>query len=265
MGYGCLQIQYASVNQQVQILARVRCDLLPAQAAMPSLPPRSTSSCITPADWGRDDLLWGQCYGHPDQLTPMSPPRAVLCSWLKLRIKPPLYAYIVILCFAQCLNGESLENQTEAKNNVETATFQDEILSERCMASLTAQEYETDGLNTVPTCVIKLLFNFRKVTALFSQILISEVPPDREPLLTEKFKAQSYKLQSEGDQRKAERGAVTTPFPSMTYEEALAGYGTDKPDTRFGMKFTNNHEYFGYGRRTGFVVMTPKCRMREEL
>ncbi|KAM4655561.1 aspartate--tRNA ligase, mitochondrial isoform 1-T7 [Amazona ochrocephala] len=33
-----------------------------------------------------------------------------------------------------------------------------------------------------------------------------------------------------------ERGSISTPFPSMTYEEALADYGTDKPDTRFGMK-----------------------------
>ena len=26
------------------------------------------------------------------------------------------------------------------------------------------------------------------------------------------------------------------PFPSMPFAEALASYGTDKPDTRFGMK-----------------------------
>uniref|UniRef100_A0A8V5FID7 Uncharacterized protein n=1 Tax=Melopsittacus undulatus TaxID=13146 RepID=A0A8V5FID7_MELUD len=36
-----------------------------------------------------------------------------------------------------------------------------------------------------------------------------------------------------------ERGSISTPFPSMTYEEALADYGTDKPDTRFGMKIVD--------------------------
>ena len=33
-----------------------------------------------------------------------------------------------------------------------------------------------------------------------------------------------------------EKGSVSVPFPSITYEEAMRDYGVDKPDTRFDMK-----------------------------
>ncbi|KAL4656114.1 aspartate-tRNA ligase, mitochondrial [Arapaima gigas] len=41
-----------------------------------------------------------------------------------------------------------------------------------------------------------------------------------------------------------EKGSVSTPFPSMTYEEAMRDFGVDKPDTRFGMKLVNVTEVF---------------------
>lgn len=42
-----------------------------------------------------------------------------------------------------------------------------------------------------------------------------------------------------------DKGAVSTPFPSMTYEEAMRDYGVDKPDTRFEMKLVDVSEAFG--------------------
>ncbi|NWZ22041.1 SYDM protein, partial [Asarcornis scutulata] len=72
--------------------------------------------------------------------------------------------------------------------------------------------------------------------------------PDRQPEFTQIDIEMSFVDQA-GIQRliegllqyswPQERGAVTTPFPAMTYEEALADYGTDKPDTRFGMKIVD--------------------------
>ncbi|NXV75010.1 SYDM protein, partial [Atlantisia rogersi] len=72
--------------------------------------------------------------------------------------------------------------------------------------------------------------------------------PDRQPEFTQIDIEMSFVDQA-GIQRliegllqyswPEERGSIVTPFPSMTYEEALADYGTDKPDTRFGMKIVD--------------------------
>uniref|UniRef100_A0A8C5UUL3 Aspartate--tRNA ligase, mitochondrial n=1 Tax=Microcebus murinus TaxID=30608 RepID=A0A8C5UUL3_MICMU len=41
-----------------------------------------------------------------------------------------------------------------------------------------------------------------------------------------------------------DKDPLLVPFPSMTFAEALATYGTDKPDTRFGMKITDISDKF---------------------
>ncbi|XP_032147234.1 aspartate--tRNA ligase, mitochondrial isoform X3 [Sapajus apella] len=41
-----------------------------------------------------------------------------------------------------------------------------------------------------------------------------------------------------------DKDPVVVPFPSMTFAEALATYGTDKPDTRFGMKIIDISDVF---------------------
>uniref|UniRef100_A0A8C0KV19 Aspartate--tRNA ligase, mitochondrial n=1 Tax=Canis lupus dingo TaxID=286419 RepID=A0A8C0KV19_CANLU len=42
----------------------------------------------------------------------------------------------------------------------------------------------------------------------------------------------------------SDKDPVVVPFPSMTFAEALASYGTDKPDTRFGMKIVDISNVF---------------------
>ncbi|XP_016002679.2 aspartate--tRNA ligase, mitochondrial [Rousettus aegyptiacus] len=42
----------------------------------------------------------------------------------------------------------------------------------------------------------------------------------------------------------SDKGPVEVPFPSLTFAEALASYGTDKPDTRFGMKIVDLSDAF---------------------
>ncbi|XP_004761992.1 aspartate--tRNA ligase, mitochondrial isoform X2 [Mustela putorius furo] len=41
-----------------------------------------------------------------------------------------------------------------------------------------------------------------------------------------------------------DKDPVVVPFPSLTFAEALASYGTDKPDTRFGMKIIDISDLF---------------------
>ena len=47
--------------------------------------------------------------------------------------------------------------------------------------------------------------------------------------------------------------SVQAPFPRMTYHEAMEGYGSDKPDLRFGLKFANFNDIVSV---SGFKVFT---------
>lgn len=46
---------------------------------------------------------------------------------------------------------------------------------------------------------------------------------------------------------------ITKPFPRLTYRQAMETYGSDKPDTRFELKFTNLNDVVG---TSGFKVFT---------
>ncbi|XP_075383758.1 aspartate--tRNA ligase, mitochondrial [Tenrec ecaudatus] len=77
--------------------------------------------------------------------------------------------------------------------------------------------------------------------------------PDRQPEFTQIDIEMSFVDQT-GIQRLIEgllqyawpkdKDPVAVPFPSMTFAEALSTYGTDKPDTRFGMKIIDISDVF---------------------
>lgn len=77
--------------------------------------------------------------------------------------------------------------------------------------------------------------------------------PDRQPEFTQIDIEMSF-VEQTGIQRLVEgllqyswpgdKDPLVTPFPSMTFAEALATYGTDKPDTRFGMKIVDVSDVF---------------------
>ena len=46
---------------------------------------------------------------------------------------------------------------------------------------------------------------------------------------------------------------LPTPFPRMSYRDAMDGYGSDKPDLRFGLKFTDVTELFRGGEFKAFA------------
>lgn len=71
-------------------------------------------------------------------------------------------------------------------------------------------------------------------------------------------------------------GAITTPFPRLTYNEAMESYGSDKPDLRFDMKLTNISETVALNETIteqypddfgayGFVIKAPHSTLPNQL
>lgn len=50
---------------------------------------------------------------------------------------------------------------------------------------------------------------------------------------------------------------VTLPFPRLTYKEAMEGYGSDKPDLRFGLKIA---DFSGIVKDAGFKVFSENVK-----
>lgn len=50
---------------------------------------------------------------------------------------------------------------------------------------------------------------------------------------------------------------VTTPFPRLTYKEAMEGYGSDKPDLRFGLKLA---DFTDIVKDSGFKVFAENAK-----
>ena len=51
---------------------------------------------------------------------------------------------------------------------------------------------------------------------------------------------------------------VVLPFPRMTYNEAMSRYGSDKPDTRFGMELIDISEVVKQSRFKVFTSAVEK-------
>lgn len=74
----------------------------------------------------------------------------------------------------------------------------------------------------------------------FTQLDVELSFTDREGImeLVEQLLVHSWPINTTGAE-------ISTPFPRMTYNQAMEEYGCDKPDTRFGMKLQNVTQEFG--------------------